>query len=235
MSWSMPRQRSSARKSVIRAWTSVALRRGPRAGRARRVPMLESAATCRPAVASAPAAAPERRPAPGRSGGGSRAARCRPPPLPLRHPWSVVRFIVAFIGVPSARTPTSARAWPTRTPLDTIAFNQESTIYDRTGTVVLATFGEPERRQVGPVRPDLRRSSSTPPPPSRTRRSGRTPASTRWASSPRGQGLPPGQPPRRLHDHPAAGPQHACSTPRWCRTRAGPSSARSRRSSSRSA
>ena len=49
-----------------------------------------------------------------------------------------------------------------------------------------------------------------------------------------GARLAPGRQPRRLDDHPAARPQHACSTRTSSRTRSGRSSASSRRSSSRS-
>ena len=76
-------------------------------------------------------------------GGGARAVAVG---FPLFLFGTLAAFaIVAFIGVVGAYTYFSnGLADPTQ--LESIVFNQESTIYDRTGTVVLATFGT-ERRQ----------------------------------------------------------------------------------------
>jgi len=78
-----------------------------------------------------------------RGGGGARAVAVG---FPLFLFGTLAAFaIVAFIGVVGAYTYFSnGLADPTQ--LESIVFNQESTIYDRTGTVVLATFGT-ERRQ----------------------------------------------------------------------------------------
>ena len=78
-----------------------------------------------------------------RGGGGARAVAVG---LPLFLFGTLAAFaIVAFIGVVGAYAYFSnGLADPSQ--LSSIVFNQESTIYDRTGTVVLATFGT-ERRQ----------------------------------------------------------------------------------------
>ena len=91
--------------------------------------------------------------------------------------------------------------------LETIDFNQQTVIYDRTGTVELAAFGSENRASSSSTRSPP--SSSTRPRASRTRPSGRTPASTRWPSSRRCATRSRGRPARRLDDHPAARPRAA--------------------------
>ncbi len=139
--------------------------------------------------------------------------------------------VIAFLGVVGLFLSYSA-GLPDPKRLTTIQPAQESIIYDR-NMVELARFSA-ERAPGGRRRSRTSRpSSSTPPRPSRTRPSGPTPASTRWASSP-----PPSTPSGAGHAVPRPSPSSwsasGCWTPTSWPRPAACRSARSRSSSSRS-
>ncbi len=138
--WAMPRHWSSGRRSV-RGMPCRDSGRGPaRSGSP------DNYARVPPEMQTSLARRQKRRLNGGRrrGGGGARAVAIG---FPLFLFGTLAAFaLVAFIGVVGAYAYFSqGLADPSQ--LDSIVFNQESAIYDRTGTVELATFGT-ERRQV---------------------------------------------------------------------------------------
>ena len=132
----------------------------------------------------------------------------------------------------SASTTRLASGLPDASGLTTITPVEETIIYDRTGKIELARFGD-ERREVvtfEEIPPVLLDATTAVEDKTFWDNAGLRPGGDHLGRA----RLAPRQQPRRLDDHPAARPRASPADPTSSRTRTGRSSASSRRSSSRS-